>query len=127
MSYDCMRPRQQIAWESRSPRAIVSRIRQLSSYLAKSVEATLQITRGAGGAAISMSMKLCGVVFNESPAFALFPSYKPGLGWPDLSTVEASVLLMRGLVSKLEILFRESKASPTDVDSYGNTLFHVCG
>ena len=82
----------------------MSRIRLLSSCLARSVETTVQITQGAGGAAIGMSMNLCGVIFDESPAFALFPSLENGCcGWPDLSTVEASVLLMRGIVRKLEI------------------------
>lgn len=68
-----------------------------------------------------------GVVYDDSPAFDLLHSATPGwpLQRPEKYTVEATGAIMNGIVQKLEILFREGNASPTDVDSYGNSLLHV--
>lgn len=37
----------------------------------------------------------------------------------------ATRTLMRGILERLSIIFNEGKASPTDVDSNGSTLFQV--
>ncbi len=87
----------------------------------KSIEASLKSTRGAGGAAISAFMRIRGVVFVNSPAFALVDSNTLS----KVSAIEAFGPFLRGIVQKLDALFNEGKASPTDIDDYGNTLLHV--
>ena len=129
-SYSCKGTVEGNVWQLGSLRATKFRIGLLSAYLEKSGEACLRNTRGAGGAAISLSMKLHGVVFGDSPAFLLFPEIplklKLGFHSDDTTTVENLVRPMKEIANKLETLFYEAKASPTDVDCYGNTLFHVC-
>ena len=115
------------AQHSQGLRLIESCIKILHAYLAESIELSLKMIRGAGGAAISGSLKVCGVVFSDSPAFDLLHLTTSGMPWcrPDTYTLEATRAILIGIVQRLDSLFREEKASPTDVDSYGNTLLHV--
>lgn len=96
----------------------------INAYLAISIEISFRITQGAGGVAIGTSLTVRGVVHAGSPAFALLHS-APWPLWHDFPTVGATRTLMRGILERLSIIFNEGKASPTDVDSNGSTLFQV--
>lgn len=88
-------------------------------FLSYAVDVSLTITTGAGGFAISPNLAFRAIV-SDSPAFELivdaiqsFRCQGGGLG------------LLKNLRVTLFRLFQEGKASPTDTDVYGDTIFHV--
>lgn len=84
-----------------------------------SVLASLQITAGAGGLAISPKLEFRPVVPEDSPAFTLLrgveASFKSGFNRSVIQDTN----------KRLFELFREGKASPSDTLPNGETILHV--
>ena len=91
------------------------------ALLAGAIEASISITRGAGGSAISSGLRCTRVVSNHSAAFRLV-RFLPTHLIKKKSDLDALLGLK---IQRLEHLFRSGKASPWDIDRYGNTLLHV--
>lgn len=84
-----------------------------------SVNASLEITRGAGGFAISPILQFRTIVSERSPAFSLLLDAR-GKHWPQechINTQDISRQLFK--------LFQDGKASPLDTLPDGDTLLHV--
>lgn len=102
------------------------RIASCGALLAGAIEASISITRGAGGLSISPVLRCAHVVASDNPAFRLISKtlrlnlFKK---WGPRSRIELTVLDIG--IREIERLFREGKASPYDVDLKGNTLLHV--
>lgn len=107
------------------------RIGSCGTLLARAIEASISITRGAGGLSISPVLRCAHVVPRDNPAFRLvnlqpWDSYRHAI-YQRLqmkSKIELEELLDIN-IQKLERLFRAGEASPYDVDLAGNTLLHV--
>ena len=102
------------------------RMKRCGTFLAGAIEASMSITRGAGGFSISPGLRFAHVVPANNPAFELLyrlrdMHFVPG---QTISIVELELSLETG-VQDLTRLFRDGKASPYDVDLQGNTLLHV--
>jgi hypothetical protein len=110
---------------------IQSRYRIFNKFLRYSIDASLHITTGAGGFAISPHIAFHAVV-RDSPAFKLvndhcsrlqFELYErrkkgdPHNRYGPQDSTDLRVKLLR--------LYQEGKASLTDVDIVGQTIFHV--
>ncbi len=118
---------------SASATMVKLRIKRCGALLAGAIEASITITRGAGGLSISPVLRCAHVVPPASSAFALvsphcvysyhLPKSTSGRSRKiNISELEASLdISIHGLAR----LFREGKASPYDVDLEGNTLLHV--
>ena len=91
-----------------------------SKFLARAVEASLSLTRGAGGTALSPNLQLRCLVPYDSPAFALM-----GEQYPESMTFDDIKIVASQRVQRLRNMFQDGKASPYDVDIGGNTLLHV--
>lgn len=107
---------------------VKARMGGCGALLAGAIEASISITRGAGGLSISPSLRCARVVPRNSPAFALvspsWRSFSSKWGQCIKSSSDLDALLDVN-THKLELLFRTGKASPCDVDLAGNTLLHV--
>ena len=96
------------------------RLAYCSKLLARAVEASLSLTRGAGGIALSPTLQLRCLVPFDSPAFTLVRDPFPrGMTFDDKEIVANQRLQI------LRQMFQDGKASPYDVDVNGNTLLHV--
>ena len=91
-----------------------------SKFLARAVEASLSLTRGAGGTALSPNLQFRCLVSYDSPAFGLM-----GKPFPDDMTFDDMKTVASQRVQILRQMFQDGKASPYDVDIDGNTLLHV--
>ena len=91
-----------------------------SKFLAKAVEASLSLTRGAGGIALSPNLQLRCLVPTDSQAFALVRE-----PFPQRMTFDDMKIGASQRVQILRQMFQDGKASPYDVDIDGNTLLHV--
>lgn len=94
------------------------------TLLARAVEVSITITRGAGGFSISPVMQCLRVVPHDSPAFKLVDwssALKRGLV---KSTTEFDNILLDNF-SKIVLLFEAGKASAHDVDPHRESLLHV--
>lgn len=100
------------------------RIASCGTFLAGAVEASISITRGAGGFSISPVLRGARVVPYDSPAFALVSTHPFGRRRSLRSKRELEES-MDANIHEIELLFQAGKASPYDVDLQGNTLFHV--
>jgi hypothetical protein len=97
-------------------------------FLRKLVQATLVISRGAGGMAISPKLSYHAIVSCDSAGFRLiyetiellFPS-RYLVNWPESSSVVEQTL------KRLCDLFASGHASPYDTLENGDTLLHVSG
>ena len=99
-------------------------------WLARAVRASLAITTGAGGFSISPDVSFSPVVPSDSPAFTLLRRSFPNFtllrrSSPDRSTAIDLHQHFEKQVRQLELLFRDGKASPYDLDQDGNTILHV--
>lgn len=110
-----------------SPSTTVARfcIKRCGAFLAGALEASISITRGAGGLSLSPNLRCARLVSRDSPAFKLVDH----LDWEfnvlppkDIGELEALVDIS---IHGLALLFRDGKASPYDVDLEGRTLLHV--
>ena len=104
------------------------RIASCGKFLAGAVEASISITRGAGGFSISPMLRGARVVPRDSPAFELVcpDDVLNIIKWTE-ATISKSEFdeLLDANIHELELLFRAGKASPCDVNLEGNTLLHV--
>ena len=101
------------------------RIKRCGAFLAGALEASISITRGAGGLSISPNLRCARLVSRHSPAFKLVADLeRQFLAWPpkDMGKLEASLDMG---IHGLALLFRDGEASPYDVDLEGSTLLHV--
>ena len=83
------------------------------------------MTRGAGGWSIS-PFSCYNVVPATAPAFTLLQHLLPNI---DLDSPTCATKTEDGLdicTKALVRLYSEGKASPYDVNQYGNTILHVC-
>ena len=109
------------------------RIKRSGALLAGAVEASITITRGAGGLSISPALRCAHVVPRDSLLFELVnPRGVYSYRLPTSPSGRSRSMKNSDLESSLEIsirglvgLFRDGKASPYDVDIEGNTLLHV--
>ena len=102
-------------------------LKRCGALLSGAIEATISITRGAGGYSISTGLRCAYVVPASNPAFKLlyrlhevYRSY--ALYGINIKKVKLS--LETG-IQDLARLFRDGKASPYNVDLDGKTLLHV--
>lgn len=84
--------------------------------LARTIQASMTITWGAGGLSISPDLNFRAVVSSESPAFSLIRQ---------VIQFDFSNEVIEQTLREIFKLFIKREASPTDVDEYGNTLLHV--
>ena len=110
-----------------SPSTTVARFRmkRCGALLAGALEASISITRGAGGLSISPNLRCARLVSRDSPAFKLVDHLDREcyeLLPKDMGKLEASLDIS---IHRLALLFRDGKASPYDVDLEGRTLLHV--
>ena len=110
-----------------SPSTTVARfcMKRCGAFLAGALEASISITRGAGGLSISPNLRCARLVSRDSPAFKLVDDLSQKfyvLTPEDMGGLEALVDIS---IHGLALLFRDGKASPYDVDPEGGTLLHV--
>lgn len=114
---------------ARSARTTVAKLRMGGCWalLAGAIEASIAITRGAGGLSIGPNLRCAHVVPYDSPAFRLIQSIERRTLSFDLILRHIWQLdtLLESSIYQLQHLFRAGKASPYDVDLDGNTLLHV--
>ena len=96
------------------------RLAYCSKFLARAVQASVSLTRGAGGIALSPNLQLRCLVPYDSPAIALITE-----PFPDNETFDNIKIVASQRVQRLRQMFQDGKASPYDVDIHGNTLLHV--
>ncbi|MCJ1262511.1 hypothetical protein MMC22_002381 [Lobaria immixta] len=85
--------------------------------LAKAAQASISITRGAGGFSISPTLTFSPVVPSSSAVFSVFDFGH----WDSVTDTQQR---LKAFVKKLRQLFQDGKASPFDVDEDGNSLLH---
>lgn len=87
--------------------------------LSRMLSFSISITRGAGGSSISHNLTFRATVSDTSPAFALFSVDAINMAQSQ------KINYFTWATKELYHLFREQKASPSDVNSRGRTLLHV--
>ena len=93
-----------------------------NAFLSRTIQATMSLTRGAGGFSISPGLNFRNIVRYDSPASRLI--YNEMLSWMSLAPDDINQRSVIAL-NKLRRLFEEGKASPTDQTQYGWNLLHV--
>ena len=93
-----------------------------SKFLTRAVEASLSLTRGAGGTALSPKLQSRCLVSDDSPAFVLASE---AFHIPRNVSFEYMKMVVSQRVQILRQMFQDGKASPYDVDIHGNTLLQV--
>ena len=94
--------------------------------LSRTVQATLTVTRGAGGCSISSALKYRAIVPENSPAFEIV--YSAELEFtPGIDDIQGLQHRVEDLLQQLKKLFRDGKASPTDICQNEGSLLHVSG
>lgn len=89
------------------------------SILSRAVQASITVTRGAGGLSISPKLTFSPIVPSNSPVFQVFTVASRIDGYYDVRTH------LYTIVKTLERLFDKGKASPYDRDEQGDSLLHV--
>ena len=100
-------------------------VKRCGAFLSRAIEASISITRGAGGLSINHGLRCAHMVPANNPAFHLLFRLRGRFDTDrkmNIGEVESS--LETG-IQDLARLFRDGKASPYDVDLEGNTLLHV--
>lgn len=101
-------------------------LRVCCSVLSRTIQATLTVTQGAGGCSISSALKYRAIVPDNSPAFEIV--YSAELEFtPGVDDVQGLQHRIENLLRQLKNLFRNGKASPTDICPKGGSLLHVSG
>ncbi|KAI9793626.1 MAG: hypothetical protein M1833_000712 [Piccolia ochrophora] len=95
---------------------------QPMSVLTRTINASMNMTRGAGGLSINFGLRLNGVIHDGSPAFELFDlrSWFHIMEQPQLLGERVDEVLNR-----LEVLFVTKQAGPGDLRRFDGTLLHV--
>lgn len=94
--------------------------------LSRAIQATLTVTQGAGGCSISSALKYRAIVLDNSPAFKTV--YSAGLEFNrGVDDVQGLQHRIENLLQQLKKLFRDGKASPTDICQNEGSLLHVSG
>ena len=96
------------------------RLAYCSRLLARAVQASISLTKGAGGTSLSPNITFRCLVAEDSPAFALMRH-----PWPQYISSNDIEAVVYQRVHSLRQMFQDCKASPYDIDIYGNTLLHV--
>lgn len=96
------------------------RLAYCSRLLARAVQTSISLTKGAGGTSLSPNMTFRCLVADDSPAFALMRD-----PWTWNKSVNDIETVVNQRVQSLRQMFQDRKASPYDIDMYGNTLLHV--
>ncbi len=102
-------------WTAGNTYTLDIRLAFCSMLLSKTVQATISLTRAAGGCSISPKLTFRATVPSDSGAFAL-------LSWKGRYLPQINV---DDLLWEVKKLFLEGKASPTDLDTDGGNLLHV--
>lgn len=90
-----------------------------SGVIAGVVNASFQLTRGAGAFSLSPSLSCIRVVPHKSPAFELITLHMFDIVCPGI------LLTSDVVIWKLRELFQDGRASPGDVNPDGQSLLHV--
>lgn len=112
-----------------SSRTTVARfgIKRCGAFLSGAIEASISITRGAGGYSISPGLRCAHVVPANNPAFKLL--YRLHEVYRSYALYETNIDQVRVSletgIQDLARLFHDGRASPYDVDLEGKTLLHV--
>ena len=85
--------------------------------LARAIVFTLSCNFGAGGHPVAGNLSLKGIRRTDSPAFALVIER--------CRTSAASSKCFEDLLLELNQIFRDGKATPSELDEGGRTLSHV--
>ncbi|KAL3440404.1 hypothetical protein BJX65DRAFT_33028 [Aspergillus insuetus] len=93
-----------------------------SRFLRFSATVSLNMTKGAGGFAISPSLRFRAVVLEDSPAFSLLHGYGCSRGGLRCMIGKTNIKVAH---QKLFTLFNTGQASPTDTLENGDTLLHA--
>ncbi|KAL3446875.1 hypothetical protein BJX65DRAFT_106287 [Aspergillus insuetus] len=111
----CNIPRQ-----PRKPEAMWKKLNYRSKWLGISVEALIVIEKTARGFSISPMLRFTATVPQRTGAFALLRRPPKRATWEEVSH------FYDDMIRKLQMLFDEGKASPTDIDAVsGSTLMHI--
>ena len=97
-------------------------IKRCGAFLSGAIEASIAITRGAGGFSISPGLQCARVVPASNPAFELVDRISNRIRETDIGGLQ---LALEAGIQDLARLYRDGKASPYDVDLEGDTLLHV--
>ena len=100
-------------------------MKRCGAFLSGAIEASISITRGAGGFSISPGLRCARVVPANNPAFELVHRLQDSLDPIFTTNIGEIKLSLETGIHDLARLFRDGKASPYDVDLQGNTLLHV--
>lgn len=100
-------------------------MKRCGAFLAGALEASISITRGAGGLSISPNLRCARLVSRDSPAFKLVDHLYPEFYVMSPKYMGELEALLDTSIHGLALLFRDGKASPYDVDLEGRTLLHV--
>ena len=94
------------------------------ALLNRAAEASISISRGAGGFSISPKIHCLRVVEYDCEAFRLVRMYDD---IPSISNIKDWEGFLDRIIQEIDRLFQEGQAFPYDVDLEGNTLLHVRG
>lgn len=103
-------------WTARDTYILDLRFVFYSMFLSKTVQAAFSLTRGAGGCSISPKLIFRATVSNDSGAFSVLQNMGPKVSPADADKV----------LREITTLFMQGRASPTDLDTNGQNLLHVC-
>lgn len=103
-----------------SKNAIGLRLSYCGYLLARTLEASISITRGAGGFSISPTISFSALVPSDSPVFRLLE-----FNFSSRTSVQDMSRSFNGRIQQIHHLFETHVASPYDVDQDGNTMLHV--
>lgn len=113
--------------ETEHERVLGFNVSYCGTLLAATVKASVSMTRGAGGSAISPTLSFCPVMPSNAENFALFEGVFSSFdNVLDEVTKDKWQEFFDMRVQRLQRLYSERKASPYDVDQDGNTVLHVC-
>ena len=93
------------------------------TFLRGAIDASISITRGAGGFSISPNLQYRRMVPNGSPSFVLVSFRRNELR--EVNTKHALDSLLSVRLMEIQRLFASRQASPYDVNVRGDTILHV--
>lgn len=96
-------------------------LKRTNALASTAIEGSLALQITSDSISISPHLTLRGVPREDSPAFDLFYD----LGLKEAATVTECIAILRQLPGRLQLLFANGEASPTELDETGSTLFHV--